>query len=303
MADPNEQALYTRLSRYVMPVAQLEPYSYPYRDPENPELCMAVKDRRRLTLRENFKSSYSCERCKKVYLVGRDGVQLPSEGACIHHSGKMKRQGGRDQHYWCCQLKPGAPGCASNPYHVHEGESELERYRGFVETQPKPERDPNRHGIYALDCEMCFTVYGLELARVTVVNYKEQVVYERLVKPGHRILDYNTKTSGITASDLEGVTTTLGHVQRDLLNMFSDKTILIGHSLNHDMKALKMFHKCFIDTAQLFPDRRGLPFKRGLVALCREYLQLSIQSGDGHDSKEDAVATLRLVMWKANSEL
>jgi RNA exonuclease 1 len=39
---------------------------------------------------------------------------------------------------------------------------------------------------------------------------------------------------------LEGVTTTIREVQAVLLSMFSAKTILIGHSLESDLKALKV---------------------------------------------------------------
>jgi RNA exonuclease 1 len=85
--------------------------------------------------------------------------------------------------------------------------------------------------------------------------------------------------------------------------MFSDKTILVGHSLDSDMKALKIFHKCFIDTAQLFPHKRGLPFKRALRTLMVENLQMVIQEDAGHDSKEDASAAFRLVMWKAKTDV
>ena len=46
--------------------------------------------------------------------------------------------------------------------------------------------------------------------------------------------------SGIKAEDLEGVTTTIRDVQAVLLSMFSAKTILIGHSLESDLKALKV---------------------------------------------------------------
>lgn len=48
-------------------------------------------------------------------------------------------------------------------------------------------------GVYALDCEMCYTTYGLELTRVTVINEDCNVMYETLVKPQNPIIDYNTR--------------------------------------------------------------------------------------------------------------
>lgn len=112
---------------------------------------------------------------------------------------------------------------------------------------------------------------------MTVVNAKQQTIYESLVKPSHPILDYNSKFSGIKESDLKSVTTTIGDVQRRLQSLFNDKTILIGHSLDSDLKALKMIHNTVVDTAQVFPHKRGLPFKRALRNLTAEFLKKIIQ--------------------------
>jgi len=46
--------------------------------------------------------------------------------------------------------------------------------------------------------------------------------------------------SGLTEKDLAGVETTLRDVQAVLLSLFTDKTILIGHSLESDFVALKV---------------------------------------------------------------
>jgi hypothetical protein len=46
--------------------------------------------------------------------------------------------------------------------------------------------------------------------------------------------------SGLTAEDLEGVRTRLRDVQAVLLIKFKAKDILIGHSLESDLKALKV---------------------------------------------------------------
>lgn len=46
--------------------------------------------------------------------------------------------------------------------------------------------------------------------------------------------------SGLTAQDFIGVNTTLPQVQQELLNLFSSETILVGHSLESDFKALKV---------------------------------------------------------------
>jgi RNA exonuclease 1 len=79
--------------------------------------------------------------------------------------------------------------------------------------------------------------------RVSVVNHKLQSVYETLVKPRDKVLDYNTRWSGITEHQLEDCHVTIEDVQRRLLKLFNDKTILIGHSLESDLKALKVKQK------------------------------------------------------------
>lgn len=71
-------------------------------------------------------------------------------------------------------------------------EQKWDKTSGYMSTLSKPsmESDP---GVYALDCEMCYTTAGLELTRVTVIKEDLSVVYETLVKPSHKILDYNTR--------------------------------------------------------------------------------------------------------------
>lgn len=51
----------------------------------------------------------------------------------------------------------------------------------------------DEQGVYALDCEMCYTTHGLELTRVTVIDEDCNVMYETLVKPQNPIIDYNTR--------------------------------------------------------------------------------------------------------------
>ena len=80
------------------------------------------------------------------------------------------------------------------------------------------------------------------------------------------------------------VSTSLRDVQATLLTMFSSKTILVGHSLESDFKALKLIHDTVIDTSVMFPHRNGYPQKRALRNLCSEYLRKIIQN-DGNKKK------------------
>lgn len=63
--------------------------------------------------------------------------------------------------------------------------------------------------------------------------------------------------------------------------MFNSKTILIGHSLESDFKALKLIHDCVVDTSVLYPHKMGPPMKRALKTLCIEHLKRIIQE-DGN---------------------
>lgn len=46
--------------------------------------------------------------------------------------------------------------------------------------------------------------------------------------------------SGLSEADFVGVETDLAQVQEELLRLFSSNTILIGHSLESDLEALKV---------------------------------------------------------------
>lgn len=176
----------------------------------------------------------------------------------------------------------------------------LELEEGFVTTQPAGEGIARGSGYYpylALDCEMCYTEDGLELTRVSIVKEDGEIVYDKLVKPSKTITNYNTEHSGITKEQMEGVTTTLQDVQRELLEMIPCETILVGHSLENDLQRLKIVHANVIDTCALYPHKRGAPYRNALRYLTDRFLGRKIQEGS-HDSVADARATMELALLK-----
>ncbi|KXG51930.1 Exonuclease, RNase T/DNA polymerase III [Penicillium griseofulvum] len=154
--------------------------------------------------------------------------------------------------------------------------------------------------VFSLDCEMCITEGGQsELTRISMVGWDGEVVLDELVKPARPVINYLTRYSGITPEMLEPVTTTLGDIQQRLLTLLTPRAILVGHSLNSDLTALKLVHPFIVDTSIIYPHPRGPPLKSSLKWLTQKYQNKQIQNGmAGHDSIEDARAVLELVKLK-----
>ncbi|XP_052868702.1 RNA exonuclease 1 homolog [Anopheles cruzii] len=236
-----------------------------------------------------------CSRCAKVFNL--ELYDEPQVDTCIYHpKSTCYRRGFADNLHNCCQQPSGTPGCMYANYHV-SSYLDYEDLHGFVKTIAPPEGyEPTKRDVFALDCEMCYTTGGLELTRVTVVDINEKTVYDTLVKPLNRIVDYNTRFSGITEEMLRSTRTTLCNVQAVLLSMFNAETILVGHSLESDFRALKLIHDVVVDTSVLYPHKMGPPKKRALKTLCIENLKKIIQENDaGHDSAEDSVVCIQLI--------
>lgn len=290
-------SLYEQLQSYVLTKEKLQENGFPM--PCGEKGCASIKPSSYRTVTQPSDPRQKiCVRCLKPYAVNKRGEQVKDEECFFHWGRKYKRYREVETKYSCCDSA--GSGCSVSPYHVFE--QDWEKSTGYMSTISKPwmESDP---GVYALDCEMCYTTGGLELTRVTVIRDDLTVAYETLVKPGHKILDYNTRYSGITEEDLKDVTTNILQVQATLLGMFCDKTILIGHSLESDMKALKLIHPTVVDTSVVFPHKMGPPQKRALRNLAADYLKKIIQNDvGGHDSKEDAVAALELMLWKLKED-
>ncbi|XP_043103740.1 RNA exonuclease 1 homolog [Puntigrus tetrazona] len=298
--DPKGAILYKKLKKYAMTEEQLQEHGYPRPHPEmsgHAVVCNLPEKK------NNDPFSKICCRCGAEYKINANGSCVRKE-ECSHHWGRLRRNrvpGGWETLYNCCSGVVGSPGCEVCKQHVQDGRKES--LDGFVKTFSKPLPADGNGGVYALDCEMCYTKQGLELTRVTVINSDLKVIYDTFVKPGSRVVDYNTRFSGVTQDDLENTTITLRDVQAVLLSMFSAESILIGHSLESDLFALKLIHSMVVDTAIVFPHRLGLPYKRALRNLMADYLKRIIQDNvGGHDSSEDARACMELMIWKIKED-
>lgn len=256
----------------------------------------AIINNSRHRIRPNETERY-CARCAKTFNLSM--YDEDSVDACNYHPKRAcYRRGYADNHHICCLQTANSPGCTYANYHVTDY-IDLKNLTGYVTTIEKiKKRVLTEKDIYAVDCEMCYTTAGIELTRVTVVDINLKTVYDALVRPNNKIVDYNTNFSGITAEMMEKETRSLRDVQAVLLSMFHSKTILVGHSLESDLNALKIIHSTVVDTSILFPHKMGPPKKRALKTLCIENLKRIIQENEaGHNSVEDAEVCIQLVKF------
>nr|XP_035962264.1 RNA exonuclease 1 homolog [Halichoerus grypus] len=290
--------LYRHLKDYLLTEEQLHENNYPQPNPDKPGSIILTSGMTKALV--NDTSRKICCRCGKMYGVTPAGKHCRVE-ECNYHFGPMlshKVLGGLETRYSCCEGVLGSAGCQVAKLHVHDQKENIE---GFVKTFVKcPPADGNP-GVFAVNCEVCYTAKGLELTQVTVVDPSLQVVYDTFVKPDE-VIDYNTRFSGVVEDDLKNTKTSIRDVQAILLNLFSADTVLIGHSFEHSLYALKLIHTSVVDTTVLFPHRLGLPHKRSLKSLVADHLQRIIQD-NGHSSSESAAACMELVLWKVKEDL
>lgn len=259
----------------------------------------------------------TCVRCGLDFFMSGDNSYV-TQDTCLYHWGKLAKVLLGDKsnsyeisnEYSCCRGKQNSRGCTEGKLHVWNGL--LNGWNGpfdnYVKTRPRKtiagakETSP---GVYSLDCEMCFTGHGLELVKMTVVTISGKIIYDVYVKPENEIVDYNSRFSGVTAKDMQKKRSlkTLKEVQNDLMGFINAETILIGHGLENDLRALRILHPTVIDTAVSFPHQNGLPYRRSLKSLISYFLKREIQTGsNGHNSFEDARACMDLMLWRVRKD-
>lgn len=161
---------------------------------------------------------------------------------------------------------------------------------------------------FAVDCEMVRTAVGLELARITLIEVEEfssernlvyKLVWDEIVKPANPVVDYLTVYSGMTKDIIDKATVSVEQVQAALVATIRSDDILIGHSLENDLRVAHFVHNTVVDTAVLFRPSGGR-FKYSLRALAARLLRLQIQkSNSSHCSLEDAATALKLALRRA----
>lgn len=77
------------------------------------------------------------------------------------------------------------------------------------------------------------------------------------------------------------VSTTFQDVLRVLHQLIDENTIIVGHSLDNDLRVLRLIHRRVIDTAAIFPHPNGLPYKHSLKRLAKDHLKKAVQETAG----------------------
>ncbi|KAL2132881.1 hypothetical protein VTI74DRAFT_3195 [Chaetomium olivicolor] len=197
------------LSYLYTPIDTLAKWGYVPTTPTEEEMAKA---------REGVDASLGweeCDRCSTRFQVfpGRreeDGA-LTSGGKCVHHPGRAyhpdRVPGSLDRparRYRCCQQVVGeSAGCVTGSTHVFKTTSaaRLATVIPFVKTPPNPDVPKDR--AVCFDCEMGYTVRGMELIRLTATSWPDgKELLDVLVQPVGEILDLNSRYSGVWPEDI-----------------------------------------------------------------------------------------------------
>ena len=325
------------LSQLIPEKAILEKYGYITVEPTSDQVEGARK------AAESSAGWELCDRCHtrfQVFPDRREDGSLTSGGTCTYHWGRPIRPdkkrtdaitGEKSPFFSCCNEAQGTAGCTIAPTHVFKvtNGTRLASIIPFTRT-PDNHKVLNEMAV-CFDCEMGYTVYGLELIRLSAVRWPQGTsILDFLVRPKGAILDLNTRFSGVSPQEFTKaaslrpgdplhprvpnnaesskceevsplqIVSSPEEARFLLFSQISASTPLLGHALENDLNTMRIIHPVIIDTAILFPHPRGLPFRFGLQRLTKTYLQRDIQTAgaSGHDSLEDAQATGDLVRWK-----
>lgn len=326
------------VSQLVTPVTGLEEHGYVTKQPTDADVETA---KRGVDESKGWEKCDRCGQRFQVFPGRREDGTLASGGHCDYHPGrpvypqrkKTDHVTGPSQPYFpCCSEALGtSTGCTKANTHVFKV-SETKRLAStlqFKTTPSQPGKGPLEP--VSIDCEMGYTTLGLELIRLTAVSWPKGCdLLDVLVRPMGEVLDLNTRFSGVTpqhyasaspygtpvpsinapsADEKKTTNPPLQLVQspaeaRDLLlKLLQPETPLIGHAIDNDLNACRIIHPTIIDTVLLYPHPKGLPIRISLKALVQRHLGRDIQVGDnGHDSKEDSIATGDLVRVKVGEK-
>ncbi|WVQ71267.1 hypothetical protein IAR50_000793 [Cryptococcus sp. DSM 104548] len=300
----------SRVERYFLKKEDFAKWRYPL--PDDPDLVGEGTGSKP----DGEGETHNCDRCKISFTVSSQNL-VARFGECRFHYGRTapeRVEGRRKWIYSCCGKERGEAGCEEG-VHVfkEEDDNALARREGFKSVRTcveESKRDGKSvvgdgFGVVAMDCEMINTTAGLSLGRVTIVDENANILLDELVRQSVPILDINTRFSGITPGQLDNALMDLRAVRSAACMFIGPETVIVGHGLENDLRALRLLHDKIIDTAIVFPHDKGPPYRRALRDIVKEKLGYFIQdrtSDLGHSSAVDAKATLDVLKWKVRDD-
>lgn len=158
--------------------------------------------------------------------------------------------------------------------------------RGFLKLTGTSENPQ----VFAIDCEMHTGrkhdgTNVQEVYKISVVDHKGRVVYDKSVRPRYQPFGQSTAAGTVSLTD----------VHNFFKSNFNSSTIIVGHSLESDFRALNIEHENVVDVSIVYP-RKANGEKYSLKDLVKIYLGKDVQTRSSHDSAEDAKAALDLMI-------
>uniref|UniRef100_A0A1I7SFF2 Exonuclease domain-containing protein n=1 Tax=Bursaphelenchus xylophilus TaxID=6326 RepID=A0A1I7SFF2_BURXY len=153
------------------------------------------------------------------------------------------------------------------------------------------------------NCLRCQKVFNVK--EYSMENKEDHCVYHWGKKPAKREPKDKKKCkkesySGGVGPVAKNVPFCIREVKRLMFRYVNQNTILIGHSLEFDLRALKLVHHNIVDTSMVFHVSHRHS-KHSLKALSKMFMGIRIQE-NGHCPVEDSMAALHLVYVKVDFE-
>lgn len=159
-----------------------------------------------------------------------------------------------------------------------------------------------------LDCEMAGIASGAgEAILLCVTDYVTgALIINRYVCPTEQITQMRSSIHGVSKATLDKAVSQgqalagWKEARAELWKYIDGNTILVGHSLEHDLDALRIIHLKIVDSGILSRNAVGIRRTRwGLQTLCSDLLNVEIRKNKGgiHDCLEDVLATREVVLF------
>ncbi|KAF5613078.1 RNA exonuclease 3 [Fusarium tjaetaba] len=181
------------------------------------------------------------------------------------------------------------------------------------ETRMPPYPDPlwPKRKAAALNCEMVGVRSGdSEIISIRIIDFSTgEVLVNTLVKPMEPIIQWRTNVHGIcpatlsTAASQGRVLYGWEAIRQQLFKHINTETVIVGQSLQKDLKGLRVSHAKIFDTAivtaeAVFGPDADFGRRWSLQSLCADLLKLCIRKGpNAHDALEEAMAAREVALW------